>query len=189
MKDRMIWTPALLSVREVIGLARRALTERVSLRDAVVLTLQSRRLRPIYGGVNTKVVWMESMIAAADYGATSANNKQFYAMKLGTTRSQAVLPTAATDRAVGILQNKPGANQAAEVMIMGISKAYSDGSGTSIAVGDMIGTSATGTLVKKATADYGVLGFANDPSSALGTIIEAWLLGGAGSAMFRTLLG
>lgn len=104
--------------------------------------------------------------AAADYSA-----KQFYAMKM-TTADTATLVSAAADRTIGILQNKPKADEAAQVRCMGISKAVSDGSGTAIAVGDYVGSNASGKMVKKATADYTAFGLAMDASSADGTVIR-----------------
>ena len=70
---------------------------------------------------------------------------------------------------------------------LGITKAVSDGSGTSIAIGDQVGTDGNGRVVKKATADYGTIGEAMDASSASGTIIRVRLFGGI--VPFRTLAG
>jgi hypothetical protein len=114
--------------------------------------------------------WDESFKAAADLTA-----KQFYAVEY-TAVDTVNVTNAATDRAIGILQNKPAANQAAQVRLQGISKAVSDGSGTAIAAGDLVGPNASGKLVKKATADYSVLGIALDASSANGTIIRVLMI-------------
>lgn len=134
-----------------------------------------------------KQIWDETFKAGADL---SAAGKQFLAVKItgGVSPNNTIdVASAATDRCVGILQNKPAANQAAEIRLMGISRAISDGSGTSIAAGDYVGPNSSGKMVKKATADYNVLGIALDPSTANGTIIGVLLLGGA--SFFRTAAG
>lgn len=110
--------------------------------------------------------------------------KQFYAAKLA---GQDLVDVAgATDRAIGILQNKPLAGQAADVQVLGLSKAVSDGSGTPIAAGDVVGPNGSGALVKKATADYNACGIALDPSTAAGTVIRVLLIPGL---VFRSLAG
>lgn len=126
-------------------------------------------------------VWDETYTAGADLSA-----KQYYAVKDTTTVNTVDVPSAATDDACGILQNKPKSGEAALVRHFGISEAVSDGSGTAIAVGDYVGTNNAGKMVKKATADYGVLGKALDASSADGTIIRVRL---TGPRVFRTIGG
>ena len=123
----------------------------------------------------------ESWIANADL-----STKQFFCVKL-VAGPKVDLCAAATDRAFGILQNKPSASgRNTAVRHLGISKAVSDGSGTAIAVGDLVGTDANGRVIKKATADNGVVGVALDASSAVGTIIRVFLLA-PGTSVFRTL--
>src|SRR6266850_1972697 len=95
-----------------------------------------------------KAVWDESFKADVDLSA-----KQFFAMKLKAAAADTItIAAAATDRCLGILQNKPTAAHAADIRILGLSKAVSDGSGTAIAVGDYVGPDTNGRLVKKATA-------------------------------------
>ena len=126
-----------------------------------------------------KTIWEESFKAAADYKL-----KQFYAMRqTAGTEGSATLCSAVTDRVLGILQNKPDINQAAEIMIMGISKAVSDGT-TAIAAGDPLTVDTSGRVVKNATADRPTIGMALQPSTAVGTVIEVMLTGWAGA--FRT---
>ena len=127
-----------------------------------------------------KKVWDESFKANSDLSA-----KQYYAVKL-TAENTVDLAAAATDRCIGVLQNKPKANNAAQVAILGMTKAYTDGSGTAIAVGDLVGPNSSGIFVKKATADYNAMGIAMQASSALGTIIYVILVP---LAVFRTLAG
>ncbi len=64
---------------------------------------------------------------------------------------------AVTDLPMGILQNKPNLGEAATVAIGGISKVLL---GASIAAGDKIGTSATGTAVAKTDATHFAVGIA-----------------------------
>ena len=60
--------------------------------------------------------------------------------------------SAVNDRCIGVLQNKPKANQAAEVMLFGITKMQTTraSSRQAIAVGDPIGVDASGRAEKKA---------------------------------------
>ena len=119
--------------------------------------------------------------AAADQSA-----KQYYFLKYSAADTVAVC-SAAADRAIGVLMNKPNAaGLAADVRILGIAPVVSDGSGTAIAVGDLVGPSSAGKAVKKATADYSAAGIALDASSADGTVIRVLLIPGA---VFRTLGG
>lgn len=119
--------------------------------------------------------------AAADQSA-----KQYFFLKYSAVDTVA-LCAAATDRAIGVLMNKPAAaGLAADVRILGIAPVVSDGSGTAIAVGDTVGPNSAGKAVKKATADYNVAGIALDASSADGTVIRVLLIPGA---IFRTLGG
>lgn len=111
--------------------------------------------------------------------------KQFFAVKL-TAADTVDLTSAATDIAIGVLQNAPKANQAADVQVLGIAKAVSDGSGTAISVGDRVGPDTNGRWVKKATNDFNAGGLAMDASSAQGTVIRVLL---TPAALFRTLAG
>jgi hypothetical protein len=115
-------------------------------------------------------VWDESYKAGADL-----SSKQYYCVEYtGVDTVNAC--NAASDRAIGILQNKPAANQGAQVRHLGISMAVSDGSGTAIAAGDTVGPNGSGVLVKKATADYSAIGIAMDASSANGTVIRVLMI-------------
>ena len=119
--------------------------------------------------------------AAADLSA-----KQYFLVKYSAADTVA-LCGAAADRAFGVLMNKPAAaGLAADVRVLGIAPVVTDGSGTSIAVGDYVGPNSAGKAVKKATADYSVAGIALDASSADGTVIRVLLLPGA---FFRTAGG
>lgn len=125
-------------------------------------------------------VWDESFKANADLSA-----KQFQPVKL-TAQNVVDVASAATDRCVGILQNKPKANNAAVVRMLGKSKGLADGSGTAIAVGDLLGPNGSGVLVKKATADYNVTCIANEACTVANVNIEVLVFG---PGLFRTLAG
>lgn len=103
--------------------------------------------------------------------------KQYFCVELLNTEKVDVC-NAATDIAFGILQNDPAANQAAQVRVHpgSKSKVVSDGSGTAIAVGDLVGTNNAGKVVKKTTNNDWIVGVAEDPSTADGTIITVRLL-------------
>lgn len=115
-------------------------------------------------------VWQESFKAENDL-----STKQYYAVEYSGVDQIDVIDAAA-DRAIGILMNKPKAGEAAEVCLLGKCQAITDGSGTSIGAGDYVGPNGSGKLVKKATADYSVIGIAMDASSADGTIIRVLLM-------------
>ena len=97
------------------------------------------------------------------------------------------VPNAAADRAIGILQNKPKADEAAAVCHTGRSYARADGGSVAIAVGDLVGPAVGGKLVKKATADFSTIGTALSAAAADDLIIEV-LLGAPGS-VFTTPAG
>lgn len=101
--------------------------------------------------------------------------KQYYFVEYSGV-DQVDVCDAAADRAIGILQNKPIANAAAEVRHLGISMVVSDGSGTAIVAGDHIGPGATGKAIKKTTADYSVAGIAMDASSTDGAVIRILMI-------------
>lgn len=125
-------------------------------------------------------IWDESFKAENDLSA-----KQYYLVEYSGV-DQVDVCDAATDRAVGVLLNEPGANQAASVRILGIAPVVSDGSGTPITAGAYVGPNSSGKAVVKATADYSVCGMAMDGSSADGTVIRVMLFPGA---FFRTAAG
>jgi hypothetical protein len=125
-------------------------------------------------------VWSDSYRAGADL-----RNHQWKAVEL-TAANTVNLTNAATDKAIGILQEKPNTGEVCEVMHMGRSFAVADGSGTAIAVGDWVGANASGVLVKKETADFATLGIALVAASAANVVIEVLLFG---PATFRTPLG
>ena len=80
-------------------------------------------------------VFCHSFTAAADL-----SDKQFHFVKL-TANDTINVCDAVTDVPVGVLQDAPEAGQAAEVMLVGISKVSSD---AALTAGNLIGTSADG---------------------------------------------
>lgn len=68
------------------------------------------------------------------------STKQFYFVKLDTNGA-AVVCTGATDVPVGVLQNKPTSGQAAEIVVVGVTKISAD---ANLTIGNLIGTSADG---------------------------------------------
>lgn len=73
--------------------------------------------------------------AGADLSA-----KQYFFVKLDNN-GKAVSCSAATDKPVGVLQNKPTSGQAAEIVVVGLTKVSSD---AALTIGALIGTSADG---------------------------------------------
>ena len=126
-------------------------------------------------------VWEDSFVAGGDL-----STKQFYAVEL-TAPNTINVTNAATDAAIGILQNKPKAGEAATVMHLGRSYAVSDGSSVAIAAGDWVGPNASGVLVKKATANFSTIGRALTPSAAANILIEVAL--GYPAGVFTTPAG
>ena len=120
-------------------------------------------------------VFDESFSAENDLSA-----KQFYAVELSAA-NQVDVCDALDDLVIGVLQNKPEANQAAQVRMLGITRWVSDGSSTAIAAGDYVRTDASGKAVKcpTATEEHNrAAGIALSASSADGTIIDVFLTPG-----------
>ena len=109
---------------------------------------------------------------------TDMSALQFAPLKLGAKGYVAVC-AAATDEVYGLLYNKPKAGDAAEVVTFGRYSALVDGSGTAIAVGDLLGLNAAGTmLVKKATADNLICARALDVCTIANGVIDVLIFGG-----------
>jgi hypothetical protein len=119
-----------------------------------------------------RALYDESYRAEQDLSA-----KQFLAMEL-SAEGQVDTADAAADTVIGILQNKPKSGEAAEVRLIGISKAVTDGNAAAIGVGDFLGTNNAGKLVKKSTDKDWVIARALQASTADGTIISVLLTGG-----------
>lgn len=113
--------------------------------------------------------------AAADLSA-----KQYYFVKLNSSGQVAAI-TANTDKPYGILQNAPTSGQAAEVMLMGISKVSAD---ADLAIADPIGPSADGQAATYAhgtdTTKYIVGEVLTANTAAAGLVSVAFNCMGAG---------
>lgn len=83
--------------------------------------------------------------AAADLSA-----KQFYAVKITAARAVNLASTGG-EAIYGILQNKPTSGQAADVGLMGISKAIAGGT---IAAGDYLMTDTSGKLITATSTNH-----------------------------------
>jgi len=125
-------------------------------------------------------IWTESFKAGSDLRL-----KQHYAVKLTTVDETVDICSAATDAAIGILQDTPNIAEACAVRLLGLSKAVADGT-ADIARGNYVGTGAAGKLIVKGTADFGVLGVALDPAAEDNYVIGVMLLG---AGFFRTAAG
>lgn len=69
------------------------------------------------------------------------SSKQYYFVKIDSSTGKAVVCAAATDKPVGVLQNNPTSGQAAEIVVMGLTKVSSD---AGLTIGNLIGTSGDG---------------------------------------------
>lgn len=118
-----------------------------------------------------------SMKAGADL-----STKQYYCVKQSAADT-AVLCAAATDRTLGIQQNKPQSGEPLTVRRLGISKAVVDGSGTAIAVGDHLAVNSSGKLVKNTTADRLIVAEAMEAATTDGAIISVLM---KPDAVYRT---
>ena len=82
--------------------------------------------------------------------------------------------SATTDTPVGILQNKPGSAQAAQVRVHGISKAIADGA---VTAGSLVATSADAQAAMTATGNVAVytIGIAMDTVANAGEVCSVLL--------------
>lgn len=78
-----------------------------------------------------------TLVAAADLSA-AANQYKFVELD---NDGKVTVCNAATDKPVGVLQNRPASGEAATVRVLGVSKVQAD---ASLNEGDLIGTSADG---------------------------------------------
>lgn len=68
------------------------------------------------------------------------SSSQYNFVKLDSS-GDAVECSAVTDKPVGVLQNKPTAGQAAEIVVVGLTKVSTN---AALAIGDLVGTSSDG---------------------------------------------
>lgn len=103
------------------------------------------------------------------------STKQFYFVELGASAGEVDVCDNAGDLVIGVLQNKPTAGQAAEVMTHGIAKVIAGGT---IARQDRVGTDANGKAVAK-TADAALVAGIALSAAAAGEYVEILLTPGA----------
>lgn len=108
---------------------------------------------------------------------TSLAALQNYVVAHNGTAGEVALPSAAGVMPVGVLLNKPGANQAASIQTTGMAKVVSNGAVINIAVGGTVFASTDGKVYQKGigTATVAWLGIAQEASAADGTIIQVLL--------------
>lgn len=101
------------------------------------------------------------------------SSKQYYFVKLDTSTGKAVVCSGATDVPVGVLQNNPTSGQAAEIVVVGLTKVSAN---SAISIGDLLGTSADGQADPKVagtdTTEY-VVGVALTSAGAASVINSA----------------
>lgn len=102
-------------------------------------------------------------------GATSLATKQYYMVKQHTDGTM-ILAAAATDKIVGVLQNKPAVGAAALVRMGGTTKVVAGGT---ISVGAWVTSDSAGKAVATTTDKDVVLGkYLGAAAAAAGDIIE-----------------
>lgn len=120
----------------------------------------------ILGGPQIKLA---GLTASADLSAV-ANQYKF--VKISGTKTVDVC-SAATDKPIGVLQNRPKSGEAAEIVCIGPTKVQAD---ASITAGNLIGTSSDGQADPKTagtdTTEYTV-GVALDAPQNAGELISA----------------
>ncbi len=101
---------------------------------------------------------------------------QYTAVKLTTTAWQVDL--AGTAKAIGILNNQPKINSAAEVVLEGISPMVVDGNAGAIAPGDRLKTDSSGRGIKTVTNLDEYIATALEPSTAQNDVISVLVRAG-----------
>lgn len=116
-------------------------------------------------------------VAMDSGGVGPSSTCQYQAVKL-TTVAFEVDKCGAGEKAIGILNNAPAINKAAEVVLLGFSPMVVDGSGTAIAPGDRLKVDASGRGIKTTSANDEVIATALENSSAANDVISVYVLGG-----------
>lgn len=105
-------------------------------------------------------------------GSVSLATKQFYIVKQHTDGT-AILSAAATDKHIGVVQNKPAVGDAALVQFLGTTKVVAGGT---ISVGAWVTADSNGKAVATTTDKDVVIGkYLGTASAASGDIIEVQL--------------
>lgn len=103
----------------------------------------------------------------------SMSGKQYYAVVVNSSRKWALAGAGA--RTVGILQNEPAADEACEVVRLGLSKAVLGGT---VTCGDPVAVDSAGKIVKALDNDYQV--GQCEESGVANEIVTIALTGGMG---------
>lgn len=106
-------------------------------------------------------------------GASQVNN-QYKPVKLNTT-GRVILVAAATDKAIGILQNDPASGFPCRIVVNGESRGLVGTSG--INEGDSLGYNTTGLLVPTTTDNTWTIGVALEAPAATSTLIRVLVHG------------
>lgn len=111
-------------------------------------------------------------------GSASPNNGKMYRfVKVTGTNTVGLCTAKASDRKVGVLQNKPQVTgAAATVAIRGISMVESGGAGTAVTAGGAVTCDNQGRAIGASGSDL-VYGIALQPSSTTGELISVLLVG------------
>ena len=115
-------------------------------------------------------IWDHSFQSSADLIA-----KQYFSVVIHSVADQIALSGAGVG--VGILQNKPNSNLAAQVRLHGISRHVVDGNATAIVINDPITSDANGKGVKADTAGDVAYGYALEASTADNDVISILMTG------------
>jgi hypothetical protein len=125
----------------------------------------------IHDGSNIVTTALNS---TTNYGVGGSG--QFLAVAQSSTQNFVVVLGTSTTKFAGVLQNKPGANQAADVAIFGTTKVVA---GSSIAAGDFLEKDANGRAITSASsAGSGayVIGQAKEAAATAGVIIAMQII-------------
>ncbi len=100
--------------------------------------------------IATQMATIPTLVLALSAGADLSSDQHKF-VKLNAD-NQVILCAAATDKPLGILQNKPDASgKGAEVIVIGVSKVQAD---EALSAGDVIGTSADGQAKVSVATEY-----------------------------------
>lgn len=103
---------------------------------------------------------------------SSLASYQYRAVRAGTTAGYCVLATAASDPIIGVVQNDPGAGEAAEIAYVGICKTVAGVA--DLNEGEPCTVNSSG-LLDTTTGGNRLVGIALDANSAVGDIVRVLL--------------
>ena len=107
-------------------------------------------------------------------GADLSTTGQYLIVKADSTAEQVVLAAAASDRMLGVLQNKPKSGEAALIRVAGTSKVVAGGT---VAYGDYVTTNGSGQAVTTTTDKQAIIGLALE-SAVVNDIFEIMIVHG-----------